>query len=96
MEKVSKPNVSQGLHHRPTEEHPDGDAHEGAEEGDDHRLPADHPAGLESGHPHGAKQPDLPGPLDDRQRQRVGDAEDGDDDGQEQQADYQAEQLVDL
>ena len=56
-----------------------------AERGDDHRLQAQYRPGLATGLAHRPQQADLAAPLVDRQRQRVGDAEQGDDDGQGEQ-----------
>ena len=50
---------------------------------------------LRAGHADGPQQPELAGPLEDRQRQGVGDAEQGDEDGQGEQGVDQAEHLVD-
>ena len=66
------------------------------EHGDQQRLPPDRPAELAAVHADGPQQPELPGPLVHRQRQRVGDADQGDDHGQGQQAVDQVEHLVDL
>ena len=50
---------------------------------------------LGPGHAHRPEQSELAGALVDRQRQRVGDAEQGDEDGQEEQRVHQREDLVD-
>jgi hypothetical protein len=47
-------------------------------------------------HPDRPEQPELAGPLEDRQRQGVGDAEQGDDDGEHQQRVEHPEHRVDL
>ena len=48
-----------------------------------------------AGHAHGPEHAELAGPLQDRQGQRVADAEQGDDDRQGQQGVDQPEHLVD-
>ena len=64
-----------------------------AEQGDQHRLPPDRPAQLAAVHADGPQQPELTGPLVHRQRQGVGDADEGDDHGQGQQAVDQVQHL---
>ena len=81
---------------RDAEARSDDDADDGAEDGQDHRLGADHRPDLAPLHADGAQQPDLVGALEDRQHQRVDDADEGDDHGQGQQRVDQAQQLVDL
>ena len=71
-------------HHGPAQERPEDHSARRPEHRDDHRLPADHAAGLRPGLPQRAQQPQLTGPLVDRQRQRVGHAHQRDDDGQRQ------------
>ena len=75
---------------------PYDDADDGAEDGQDHRLRADHGADLAPLHAHRAQQPDLVGALEDREHERVHDPDQGDDHGQAEQRVDQAEQLVDL
>ena len=55
----------------------------GADQGDHGGLPADHRPDLAAGHADRAQQAQLAGALEDRQRQRVDDAEQGDHDGQQ-------------
>ena len=74
---------------------PDDDADDGPEDGQDHRLRADHGPHLAPFHAHGPQQADLAGALEHREHQRVDDAHQGDDDGQGEQGVDQAEQLVD-
>ena len=74
----------------------DGDADDGAEEGHDRRLPPDHPPGLAARHADRTQQAELPGALEDRQRQRVADAEHGDHHGEQQQDVDGDEDLVEL
>ena len=75
---------------------PTSDAEAGAEQGDEHRLPAHGGAGLAAGHPDGTQQAELTGALVDRQRHAVGDAEQGDDDGEPEQPVHQVDDLVEL
>ena len=49
-----------------------------------------------AGHAHRPQQPELPGALEDREGQGVGDAEQGDDHGQGEQGVDEVEQHVDL
>ena len=75
---------------------PRPEAADGAEHRDEHRLPPHHRPQLRPGLADGPQQAELPGPLVHRQRQRVGDAHEGDEDRQHQQHVDEAEQLVDL
>ncbi len=52
---------------------PDDDPDHGAEDGQDHRLRADHRPDLPAFHADGTQQADLVGALEDRQHQRVHD-----------------------
>ena len=88
--------VVERLDHRPAEEQAHRRAEQRAEHRDDHRLPPDHRANLPALHAHRAEEPDLSGPLVDRQGEGVHDADEGDEDGQEQQRADQPEELVDL
>ena len=72
-----------------------GDARDGAEQRHQDGLPADDGPHLPSRASDGAQQPELARPLDDREDQRVHDAEHGDDNGEEEQRRHDAEQLVD-
>ena len=63
---------------RHAEREPDDDADDGAEHRHDHRFPSHRAAQLPAGHPDGAQQPDLARAFEDRQRERDGDADDGD------------------
>ena len=47
-------------------------------------------------HPHGAEEPDLPGPLEDGERQGVRDAQQGDEQGQAQETVHGDEEAVEL
>ena len=84
------------LHHRPAQEGPQAEPADGAEQGHHQRLAAHHPAQLPPALSHGPEQPQLAGPLVDRQRQRVGDAHEGDHDGHDQQHIDDGQDLVDL
>ena len=72
-----------------------GQTADGAERGDHHRLAPDHRPHLRPGLAHRPQQAELAGPLVDRQRQRVGDAHQGDDDRQRQQGVDDGQQHVD-
>ena len=48
------------------------------------------------GHAHRPQQPELPGALEDRERQGVGDAEEGDDHGQGEQGVDEVQEHVDV
>ena len=78
------------------EARPDDDADDRAEDGEDHRLGADHGPDLAALHADRPQQPDLVGALEHRQHERVHDPDEGDDHGQGEQRVDQAEQLVDL
>ena len=67
---------------RRAEQQAEPDAERGAERGDQCRLEAHHSTQLTAGHADGPDQAELTGPLEHRQRQGVGDADQGDDDGQ--------------
>jgi hypothetical protein len=54
-----------------------------SQEGDDHRLGADHCPELRPGHADGTEQADLPRPFVDGKGEGVGDTQQGDDDGQD-------------
>ena len=73
---------------------PRRDAEPGADERGEDALPAHHPPHLAPGHAGRAQQADLPRALDDRQRERVDDAEQADDDGQCQHHDDDRQHLV--
>ena len=75
---------------------PSSDAADRAEQGHRGRLAPHHRPQLAPGLAHRPQQAQLPGPLVDRQGQRVGDAHQGDDDRQHQQPVDDVEQLVDL
>ena len=64
---------------------PSTSAGDRAERGDEHRLEADHPLDPVVGHADDAQQAELAAPLEDRQRQRVDDADERDDDAHQQQ-----------
>ena len=68
----------------------------GAEQGDDHRLVAHRRPQLPTGHADRPQQAELTGALEDRQRQGVGDAEQGDEHRQAEQGVDQVEDHVDL
>ena len=78
---------------------PDPDAEPGAghrpDEGDHHRLPADHRSDLAARHADRAEQTQLSGALEDRQRQGVDDAEERDDDREQQHHRDEGQQAVD-
>ena len=71
------------------------DPEHGTEQGDRHGLQPQHGAQLAAAEPDGPQQPDLAHPLDDRQGQRVDDAEHRDDDREAEQRVDDEEQLVD-
>ena len=62
----------------PAEEHAEAEAADRAEDGDDHRLPPHRRPQLGAGLADRPEQAELTGALVDRQRQRVGDAHQGD------------------
>ena len=80
---------------RPATHDADGHAGDGAEGGDHHRLPADHRPHLAAGGADRPEHPELAGPLEHGQADRVGDAEDSDDHGQGEQPGHQVEHRVD-
>ncbi len=57
---------------------------------------ADHRPHLPSFHTHRPQEPDLVGPLEDREHERVHNADEGDHDGQRQEGVDQRQELVDL
>ena len=90
-----QPLVAHGVHHRHAEADAERDAEHGPEHGDHHGLEGDHQAQLAAAEPDRAQQPDLAGALDDRQRQRVHDAEHRDHQRQPEQGVDHQHQLVD-
>ena len=75
---------------------PDDDADERPEDREDDRFGPDHGPDLAAPHADGAQQADLVGALEDREHERVHDADEGDEDGERQQDVDEPEQLVDL
>ena len=79
----------------PAPEHAEGDSDDGADDGDDHRLPAHHAPDLPTRDADDPQEPELAGALEHRERQCVDDAEDGDDRRQGEQRHQHGEELVD-
>ena len=73
---------------------PGTQAAEGAEQRDQHRLEGDHPAYPVVGHADDAQQAQLAAAFEDRERHRVDDADQGDDDAHQQQAGDRLDQEV--
>ena len=67
------------------EDEPEHDADRRADERRDDALVSDHAPHLATRHADGAKHPDLAGPLEDRQDERVHDPEEADDHGEREQ-----------
>ena len=66
-----------------------------ADDRDDHRLPPDHPLHLPAAHPDRAQQTQLACAFEDRQAERVHDAEERDQDRQREERRDQTEELID-
>ncbi len=81
---------------RPAEEDPEPDSGRCAEQRDEQRLPAHGRAQLAARLADRSEQAEFPGPLVHRERERVGDAHDGDQDRQGEQTVDQPEQGLDL
>ena len=82
--------------HGPAGEGAEADAAEGAEHGDDHRLPPHHRADATPRLADRPQQAELTGALVHRERDRVADAHDGDQDRDREQAVDEGQRLVDL
>ena len=84
---------------RPAHEEPEDDAGDGAERGDEDRFEAHHALHALVGHPHGAQEAELAAALVDRERERVDDPDQRDDDAHHEQAvhgvDDEVEDLAD-
>src|ERR1700689_4910785 len=82
--------------HRPSEEEADDHPCDSTEQGDYHRLVADHGLDLSSQHAESPEQADLPGPLQYRQRERVHDPDETNHDSEHEDHGYEVDDLVDL
>ena len=91
-----EPFVLERLNRRDRKPQADDGADDRAQEGVDHRLVADHAPHLAARCADRAQHPELPRALEDRQRQRVHDAEDRDDHRQAQQDVDERHELVEL
>ena len=79
-----------------TEEETNDDTEKSPDHRNDDRLPPDHASDLTPMHTNGPQQADLPGPLEDREGQCVGDSEHGNDHRKDEQGVEHHQQLVDL
>ena len=79
-----------------SEEHADGDPERGADQRGDDALVPDHPPDLPAGHADRPQHPELAGALEDRQHERVDDAEQAHDHRQAEQHVEDLQELRDL
>ena len=89
------PLVLQRLRQRQPDADPEPGATHGTDQRDHHGLPADHGPDLAAGHADRTEQAQLPGALEDRERQGVDDAEQGDHDRQQEHHGDEQQQVVD-